>query len=424
MNNTKPLKVLSLFSGIGAFEKALTKLNIDYELVNFSEIDKFAIKSYCAIHNVSETKNLGDINNIELKDLNKDIDLLTFGSPCQDFSIAGQGKGAKWTCTNCNYSYNPLIINYKKRHNCPNCNSDNIIKTRSSLLVEGLKIINYIRPKYVVYENVKNLVGKKFINTFNLFIKELEDYGYKVKYKVLNSIDFNIPQNRERVFVVAIRNDINKDYEFPQKMKRTVSLVDILEENPKEKYFLKKEKSDSLIKKLLEDFNIEEIPICVASRGRNPNNPNLRQIGLITKQRLEPNKNGITNTLTTVQKDNYLLIGNTFLYKKYKMFYNNNGYLPTYFNPYVCMEIKEVSPTLLTTCGTIGCYSSVLILLANLRIRKFSPKETFRLMGFLDEDFERATAVNSDTQLYKQAGNSIVVNVLENIFKNLLTEYL
>ena len=124
------LKLLSLFTGIGAFEKALERLNIDYELVGFSEIDKFAIKSYCAIHNVPENKNLGDITKINIDKI-PDFDLLTWGFPCQDISIAGRMEGIKKG-------------------------------TRSGLYYEGYKILKAKRPGISIIENVKNLTSKRF----------------------------------------------------------------------------------------------------------------------------------------------------------------------------------------------------------------------------------------------------------------------
>lgn len=140
-----------------------------------------------------------------------DFDLFTFGSPCQDFSVAGKQKGSTWTCKDCGHEYNPLDIHYSKRNICPECDSKNIEKTRSSLVVEALRIIKYKKPKYLLMENVKNLVGKKFKPSFNKIITELNEYGYNTYYKVLNAKDYGIPQNRERIFVICIRKDIDKN---------------------------------------------------------------------------------------------------------------------------------------------------------------------------------------------------------------------
>lgn len=205
------LKVLSLFSGIGAFEKALENLGIDFDLVGFSEIDKYASASYCAIHGVSADKNLGDITQIDESTLPKDIDLITYGFPCQDISIAGKKKGFTDEQGN---------------------------RTRSGLFFEALRIIEGTKPKFAIAENVKNLTGTKFKEQFNTVLQSLEKAGYNNYWKVLNAKDFGIPQNRERVFIISIRKDIDTGFEFPETQKLTLCLKDMLEENVEERYYL------------------------------------------------------------------------------------------------------------------------------------------------------------------------------------------
>ena len=208
------MKVLSLFSGIGAFEKALDRLNIDYELVAFSEIDKYATKSYCAIHGVDESMNLGDIAKVDENSLPEDIDLITYGFPCQDISLAGKQKGL--------------------------FNNDGT-QTRSGLFFEALRIIEATKPKIAIAENVKNLTGKKFKEQFELVLKSLEEAGYSNYWKVLNAKDYGIPQNRERVFIISIRKDIDKGYEFPEPFPLQLRLKDMLEDKVDEKYYLSDE---------------------------------------------------------------------------------------------------------------------------------------------------------------------------------------
>lgn len=208
------MKVLSLFSGIGAFEKALDRLNIDYELVAFSEIDKYATKSYCAIHGVDESMNLGDITKVDENSLPKDIDLITYGFPCQDISLAGKQKGL--------------------------FNNDGT-QTRSGLFFEALRIIEATKPKIAIAENVKNLTGKKFKEQFELVLKSLEEAGYSNYWKVLNAKDYGIPQNRERVFIISIRKDIDKGYEFPEPFPLQLRLKDMLDDEVDEKYYLSDE---------------------------------------------------------------------------------------------------------------------------------------------------------------------------------------
>lgn len=280
---------------------------------------------------------------------------------CQDFSVAGKGKGG-----------------------------DKGSGTRSSLLWECERIIRAVKPKYLLMENVKNLLSEKHRHNFNEWFKVLEGMGYTNYYKVLNAKDYGIPQNRERIFCVSILGD--GQYLFPGPVHLEKRLKDMLEDNVDEKYYLSNKMLNGFIRKneqqkvkggyiftptrgekiaktittkagsRITDNYIQE-PLCAASRGRNPDNPSDRTIGSPTEQRLEINYTGCTNTLTSVQKDNYVV--------------------------------------------------------ENYRIRKLTARECFRLMGVKDEQFDRLHDL-SNSQLYKLAGNSIVVDVLEHIFRNLL----
>lgn len=207
------LTVNELFAGIGAFRKALIRLGIPHEIVGISEIDKYAIKSYNAIY--GETRNYGDISKVERLDY---ADLWTYGFPCQDISLAGQLKG--------------------------------IVKgeTRSGLLYEVQRLLAQAQsddqlPKYLIMENVKNLVGKKFRADFDSWLEWLDELGYNNYWKVLNAVDYGIPQNRERVFCVSIRKDIDTGYTFPSSVESDTVLMDKLEpvEDIDEKYFLSSE---------------------------------------------------------------------------------------------------------------------------------------------------------------------------------------
>lgn len=206
------MKVLSLFSGIGAFEKALDNLEIPYELVGYCEIDKYASKSYAAIHGVDETMNLGDITKIDETALPKDIDLITYGFPCQDISLAGKQKGL--------------------------FNEDGT-QTRSGLFFEALRLIETAQPRVAIAENVKNLTGKKFKEQFEIVLNSLEQAGYNNYWQVLNAKDYGIPQNRERVFIISIRKDIDTGlFKFPQGFPLELRLKDMLEDEVDEKYYL------------------------------------------------------------------------------------------------------------------------------------------------------------------------------------------
>ena len=204
------LKVLSLFSGIGAFEKALENLDIDYKLVNYCEIDESASKSYSAVHGVSEDLNLWDITKIDANSLPKDIDLITHGSPCTDFSLAGKQAGG-----------------------------DKGSGTRSSLMWNTLDIVSVTKPKYVIWENVRNLTSAKHIHNFDGYLEVMHKLGYNSYYRILNAKDYGIPQNRERVYTISIRKDVDDHtFKFPEPQFLKLRLRDMLEENVDEKYYL------------------------------------------------------------------------------------------------------------------------------------------------------------------------------------------
>lgn len=208
------IKVGTFFSGIGSPEKALERLKReghikDYELEFFSEIDKNAIKSYCAIHNVDERLNLGSITNIKGKDLPY-CDLWIGGFPCQDISCAGKMRGFDFTSS-----------------------------TRSSLGWEMIRLLKEVnkKPKYVIFENVAMIKSKKFKDTLNLFKEDLINLGYALHDDLLCAKDYGIPQTRMRYFLVAILNN-EKQFNFPKKVESDVILKDLLEECVDEKYYL------------------------------------------------------------------------------------------------------------------------------------------------------------------------------------------
>lgn len=202
----KSLKILELFAGIGACSKALENLNIPHEIVDAVEIDKYAITSFNAIHGTNFEPQ--DITKW-YKDL-KNIDLIMHGSPCQDYSVAGKQAGG-----------------------------DEDSGTRSSLMYESVRIIEKIKPKYVVWENVKNLLSKKHKHNFDAYLETMSMLGYNNYYKVLNAKDYGIPQNRERIFTISIRKDIDSNsFIFPEKQELTLRLKDMLDDVVDDKYYL------------------------------------------------------------------------------------------------------------------------------------------------------------------------------------------
>lgn len=205
------LNVLSLFSGIGAFEKALENLGIPHNVVAYCEIDKYASKAYSIIHNIPEEKNLNDVTKVDWLDIDETVDLITYGFPCQDISNAGKQKG--FTDEDGN-------------------------RTRSGLFFEALRIIEDFNPKFAIAENVKALTSKKFTTEFKIVLESLEEIGYVNYWAVLNAKDYGIPQNRERVFIISIRKDIDKGFTFPNAIPLELRLKDLLEDEVDEKYYL------------------------------------------------------------------------------------------------------------------------------------------------------------------------------------------
>ena len=535
------MKLLSLFSGIGAFEKALDNLKIPYELVGYCEIDKYASKSYSAIHNVPESMNLGDITKVDEKALPKNIDLVTYGFPCQDISLAGKQKGL--------------------------FNEDGT-QTRSGLFFDALRIIEETQPRVAIAENVKNLTSKKFNAQFQIVLESLEQAGYNNYWQVLNAKDYGIPQNRERVFIVSIRKDIDTGlFQFPEGFPLELRLKDMLEDVVDEKFYINDYKTitvdndhqislhggkwdklhESARRAYSEDYVSPTLPTCqggnierkvyfmdvgtkepTIQRIDIPQTVKVRKYPVDTdtlcetlryhKALVDQNNNGISNALgvpvtkvehwfrrddcfaipdpdvwfklkellkiTTDEFDEAIM---TFeekegVYEKSERHYFADGISPTltntsagnekilvreatkkgYTEAYEGDSINLEQPNSKTRRGRVGhgvaqtlttspqqavveqveklgetsyCIDANYwkgttidqflnkkrrqLVADNLRIRKLTPKECFRLMGFDDDSFHKAEAVNSNTQLYKQAGNSIVVSVVEYIIKAL-----
>ena len=443
----RKLRVLSLFSGIGAFEKALTNIGVDFDMVGFSEIDKYATKSYCAIHNVDESLNLGDITKIDLSNL-PNADLITHGSPCTSFSLAGKGAGG-----------------------------DKGSDTPSSLMWYSVEIINRVKPKYVIWENVKNVLSKKHRHNFDLYIDTLDKMGYKSYFEVLNAKNYGVPQNRERIFVISILGE-HKPFIFPDEIPLELKLKDILEESVEERYYLKDTK-DFFIKNR---FKMEY-------KGNGfrfaPHVKNNAEIGktITTRAGARMDDNFILDINSEQEKFEFSTknfeiqanrLGGIFDTEKSKhqagSVWDIEGLSPTldtmqvgWRQPciidkllvpqatksgYIEMELPgvadlsypssktrrgrvqeggKISPCITATQQNI-CYiedndniTLDMDILSQLRIRKLTPKECWRLMSFTDSDIEKCISIGiSNTQLYKQAGNSIVVSILEGIFKNLL----
>ena len=406
------IKVFEAFAGVGTQAMALKRIGIDYKVIGISEIDKFALKSYEQIH--GKVNNYGDISKIDSDNL-PDFDLFTYSFPCQDISMAGKQKGF-----------------------------DKESGTRSSLLWECERIIEAKRPKYLLMENVKALTFKKNLPGYEKWLEILNNLGYTNYSKVLNAKDYGVPQNRERVFCVSILDD-DQGFEFPEKQVLETRLKDLLEDEVDEKFYLseeqinrikfstynaaakriqEKEYSDTLCARDYKD------PKCVRVGGIFDTEKEKHQAGSVwDKEQLSPTldtmQGGWRQPSVVVEKDNYLVTSDT-----NKSIPIKNGTKKGYLEAHSGDGIDLINPTCNNRRGrvqkdcsqTLTCNNGRGVVTDDLRIRKLTPLEFWRLMGIDDKDFYKARKVNSDSQLYKQAGNAIVVDVLAAIFMQLFNK--
>jgi DNA (cytosine-5)-methyltransferase 1 len=443
------INVGSDFSGVGAFNQALDSLNINYKTVFACDWDKYARETY--IHNYGEPDYYpSDVYDRQIP--KESLDIYMTSPPCQAFSLAGKRKGEK--------------------------------DKRGILFYNSHEFIVKNKPRYFIFENVKGLLSDDSGKTFNRWLDylggksingnpvifPLEDaVPYHIYHKVLNAKNYGVPQNRERVFIVGIRDDSDNTFTWPKKQHLTKRLKDVLENDVDEKYYLSdfaierlcnndsgfsskpKDEHDIASTVCASDYKIargmnvlkvikhertneakikrskslkesgkdigsfaerqmiavdqnysdtilananpkkEGLIMIGAIRGRNPENPLSREVGLPTKQRLELNLNGTSNALTTVQKDNVVVCEQR----------NDEGL--RFFKDGVCGTIRTIAD---------GGDKRVI---RNQTIRRLTPRECFRLMDFADT----FTWPVSNSQAYKQAGNSIVVAVLAGVISKL-----
>ena len=350
------LRVFTAFSGYDSQCMALDRIGLPYDLVGWSEIDKYAIAAHNAIYPQFAERNYGDISQIDWAQV-PDFDLFTYSSPCQDFSAAGlQRGGTKGS------------------------------GTRSSLLWECERAIAAKRPKYLLFENVAALVSAKFVKLFNQWQLLLESYGYTNFTQVLNAKDYGVPQNRERVFMVSIL-DCDKPYYFPQPIPPTKRLRDVLEDNVPEEFYLSE--------RMLKGFE------------QHNANHEAKGTGFIFKPKDGSDTanalraNGALNATDNAIKVVAQLVGG-----KWDKTLAQNARV---------FDAAAIAPT--QTAGGGGNLETKV--LYGFRVRKLTPKECFRLMGVADTDADKMIAVLSKSRCYQVAGNSIVVDVLAAIFSQL-----
>ena len=357
--NKDNVKVGTFFSGIGSPEMAFKRLKDNgvinnYESIFFCEIDKWAVKSYCAIHNKTEKDNLGDITKINGKVLPY-CDIWIGGFPCQDISMAGVRRG---------FDFNS--------------------NTRSSL---GWKMIQFIKemdnpPKVVIFENVAAITNSKMRKTLSLFKQDLENLGYSLYDHVLTALDYGTPQNRERYFLVAIKGKYI--YHFPEKIKLKLRLKDLLE----------KDIDPNLILSEKVKFDLEKF---VKNKNYSKNSK------LICKNLKDKRKKYVINLYRFVDGKNHCGRDTSSKYNQTARLWSMNGYCPT-------LTANSTEDTSKMIIYKDNCFF----------VKKISPLESWRFMGFSDDDFYKAKSTGmSNRQLFKQAGNSIATNVIYYILKNL-----
>ena len=450
-NKDRPLKVATAFSGYDSQKMALERLHnafpdFCFELVAWSEIDENAIAAHNAIFPEDKSKNLGDISKIDWAKA-PDFDLFTYSFPCQDISAAGKQSGF-----------------------------EEGTGTRSSLLWECKKTIEAKKPRYLMMENVKALASAKFLPFLRQWQRWLHGQGYENFTQVLNASDYEVPQNRERVFMISIlRTDNNPypSYYFPKKLKLEKRIKHILEQNVDESYYLSQKALEYFCRagQRVDDNFLKQAaePKIAASRGR----------GEFNRQQLEINESGTSNTLTSVSKDNLLIEPKVNIVGQYDSSQNSriidtegisycvtNGHkdgMPKIIEPNVlrqerteqgkqirklskgdkgikfnagnkefCPRTDGLSNTLSTSTKDnmlavpeLRCIEGCMVdkYGNRYRVRKLTPKECFRLMDVSDEDIKKMESSGvAKTNLYKLAGNSIVVAWMFHIFRKLFVE--
>lgn len=440
------LKVFTSFTGIGSQEMALKNIGVDFTMVGISEVDRYALLAYDAIHNDQtldfvypskeemlkefddkhiaynfstneseipkniedikklyrahiNSKNFGDIRLIDEKKL-PDFDFFSYSFPCKNISVAGRGEGLKKGS-----------------------------ETQSSLVWECERIIKEKKPKYLLMENVKNIVGQNNIKFFKLWIGVLTEMGYTSYWKVLNGKDYGVPQNRERVMMISINDSVNIGYTFPKKMELNKKLKDVLEPNVDEKYFI----DDDKVKEILENFNLKGKVNSVPLRYLKRNQVNCPEdysmcVDTTNTNGIAIQENDDASLVLPNQDISYCIDANyykggsggavkSFVEKNRRQLVQvGNMEGEEYYTKRVYDPIG-ISPAL-TSMGGGDRQPKIF---NKTRVRRLTPLECWRLMGYKDEDYYKAKDIGglSETKLYERAGRGIVVPMLEKLFENL-----
>lgn len=372
-NPKNKIRLATMFSGIGAIEYALKRLKISNEIVFASDNDKFVKESYYANYEIDDEQWYNDVKDIDGKKYLNKIDLLVGGSPCQSFSMVGKRKGFE--------------------------------DTRGTLFYDFARVIKESQPKVFIYENVKGLTNHDKGNTFETMKATFDELGYKYFYKTLNSKDYGVPQHRQRIFVVGFK-DKNVNFDFPEPIPLQNSMQDFLEDYIESKYYLKEKgvkfvTSSKNRKKRYTQIN-GDIAICQKA------NQQFNWHGDFVFEDIENAEfNEFVFNVNQVEEKYYL----SEKVAKYVLALGTKN-----FKTSDSKTDLEVARPLLQSMHKMHRAGVDNYVTHNKgRIRKLTPKECMRLMGFQD-DFKQ---VVSDTQAYRQAGNSIVVDVLIAILKQM-----
>lgn len=403
---TKKIRLIELFAGIGSQAQALKNLGSDFEHYRICEFDKYAVASYNAVHGTNFQTS--DITKLKAKDLgieetDKFTYIMTYSFPCTDLSKAGKQQGMSKDSG-----------------------------TRSGLLWEVERLLKELvqeggqLPQILLMENVPDVISDKNKKDFFSWCGFLEEIGYTSKYALLNAKDFGVPQNRERCFMLSLLGD-DYYYDFPEGKPLTKKLKDVLETEVEEKYYL----SDKTIKCLnlvLDDKT--------SFKGEIKCKHVAQLEGKFEMANMVYSTDGLCPTIRTMQGGGLepKIVDDIYKSRDTREYEN---YLPTLQSERQGLKVKEPMVwdgfnqavradsscvgTLTRNCGADLKRNGQGIIenKDSFRIRKLTPKECWALMGFDDESFFRAEKVVSNSKLYKQAGNSIVVDVLMAIFKNL-----
>ena len=415
---TEQISMIELFSGVGAQERALRQLGLSYEVKHTCDCDANAVLSYAAMrwdlekemevfnfpsqdemieelqaknlgydfqkskHTITKrtpitklkqyyiadklSNNLGDISRVERLPY---ANLVTYSSPCQSFSVAGKLAGAAKTCTKCGHKWDIDFSNPDYNYKCPICGNASLESTTSGLLQEVQRLLSVAYeenelPEYLILENVKNLVGKKFIGQFEAWIKWLDSIGYSTHWKIINSKHMGVPQNRERVFAISIRKDVDtKGFTFPETIPLMTRLKDVLEKNVDERYYLDDDKVEKILTStfIQEKKRIQTTDVCDTLLARDWKDPKCVPVEGLEPIRLGGlyddeggkhqagaiwDKDAISPTLDTMQGGNR----QPFIVDEIKIVGN---YMPSGHDASRVVDIDGIAPTVKENHGTV-----------------------------------------------------------------------